>query len=150
MEKTKELFDEWNKQKFFIEKYKNKRKFVNIWEIWIIKIWVNIGSEISKDWFFTRPILIMSNFLWWDLVWVIPFTTQYNSNYSEYLLELENFEKYWLNKKSYLVLNQFKIVSMKRLTRLLNSTKSWKQKVSKEKISEIQEYYIKTVIKKNL
>jgi hypothetical protein len=30
MEKTKEVFEKWNKEKFFIEKYKKKRKFVNI------------------------------------------------------------------------------------------------------------------------
>jgi len=145
MEKTRQLFELWCKEKYFLENFKNKKKFVNIGEIWIIKIGVNIWSEISKDWNFTRPVLIVSNFLWWDLIWIIPFTTQYNKNYKKFLYKLENYEKYWLKKTSYLVLNQFKIVSLKRLTRLVNSTKSWKQKISKEKIKQIKELYKKII-----
>jgi hypothetical protein len=61
--------------------------------------------------------------LWWDLVWIIPFTTQYNKNYDKYLFEFIDYEKYWLSKKSYLILNQFKIMSLKRLDRKLNDTK---------------------------
>jgi len=57
MEKTIELFDSWNKQKKFIEFYKKKIKIVKTWEIWISKVWINIWSEVSKDWEFSRPVL---------------------------------------------------------------------------------------------
>ncbi len=123
MEKTQELFDLWNKEKKFIEFYKKKIKIVKSWEIWISKIWLNIWSEISKDWEFSRPVLVLSTHLWWDLVLVIPFTTKYNENYKKYLYEFNDFEKYWLSEKSYLILNQFKIMSLKRLDRILNNTK---------------------------
>jgi mRNA-degrading endonuclease toxin of MazEF toxin-antitoxin module len=94
---------------------------VKSWEIWIMKIWINIWSEVSKDDNFTRPVLILSNFLWWDLVWIIPFTTKYNKNYDKFLYEFKNYKKYWLNFKSYLLLNQFKTVSIKRLERKINN-----------------------------
>lgn len=122
MEKTKELFDLWNKQKKFVEFYKNKSKPVKIWEIWMTKVWINVWSEISKDWLFSRPVLIISTHLWWDLVWVIPTTTKYKEQYSKFLLEISEYEKYWLDEKSYLLLNQFKIISLKRLDRILNNT----------------------------
>ena len=126
MEKTIELFDTWNKEKKFLEFYKSKWKIVKKWEIWVAKIWINIWSEISKDWEFSRPVLVVKTHLWWDLVWVIPFTSKYSHRYSKYLLEFENFEKYGLSQKSYLILNQFKIISLRRLDRVLNNTvKKW-------------------------
>ena len=68
----------------------------------------------------------MKTHLWWDLVSVVPFTTKYSTRYKKHLYEFKNFEKYWLNEKSYLILNQFKIMSLKRLDRKLNNaTKKW-------------------------
>jgi len=126
MEKTKELFDIWNREKKFLEFYKNKLKIVKKWEIWMTKIWINVWSEISKDWEFSRPVLVMKAHLWWDLVWVIPFTSKYSNRYSKFLLEFEDFEQYGLSQKSYLILNQFKIISLRRLDRILNNTiKKW-------------------------
>jgi len=119
MNKTKSIFDAWNTEKQNINlKWKFKR--IKVWEIWLCKIWVNIWWEISKDWKFSRPVLVTSNKLWWDLVWVIPLTSIYSEFNKKYLLELESYDKYWLDKKSYLILNQFKIISLKRLGRKLN------------------------------
>jgi len=126
MEKTKELFDIWNKEKKFLEFYKNKLKVVKKWELLVTKVWINIWSEISKDWEFSRPVLVLKTHLWWDLVGVIPFTSKYSQRYSKFLLEFEDFEKYGLSQKSYLILNQFKIISLRRLDRVLNNTvKKW-------------------------
>ena len=119
MEKTYELFDSWNLEKKKIE-FHWKLKRVKVGEIWICKIWVNIWWEISKDGRFSRPVLVVSNKLWWDLVAVIPFTTILNENLKQYLFELDDFSRYWLQRKSYLVLNQLKIISLKRLERKLN------------------------------
>jgi len=121
MEKTKDLFDAWNKEKKFLEFYKNKLKIVKRWDIWMTKVWVNIWSEVSKDWEFSRPVLVLKTHLWWDLVAIIPFTTKYSIRYKKYLYEFNDFEKYWLSEKSYLILNQFKIISLRRLDRKLNN-----------------------------
>jgi len=119
MEKTEEVFELWNNEKQKIDlKWKIKR--VKVWEIWLCKIWINIWWEISKDWMFARPVLVVSSKLWWDLVWVIPVTSVNNENSFNYLLEIDNYEKYWLDRKSYLVLNQFKTISLKRFVRKLN------------------------------
>lgn len=119
MEKTKDIFDSWNDEKQKIDlKWKIKR--VKVWEVWLCKIWVNVWWEISKDWRFSRPVLVVSNKLWWDLVWIIPITSIYSENNFNYLLEIENYEKHWLDKRSYLILNQFRIISLKRFGRKLN------------------------------
>ncbi len=121
MKKTKELFSEWNKQKQEIELNWKAFKIVKKWEIWISKIWINIWWENSKDDDFTRPILIVSIWLWWDLIWVLPFSWWYNSNFEKYYFELNNHNKYWLKKESRLLLNQFKVISKKRLLYKINN-----------------------------
>jgi len=119
MQKTEELFELWTKEKQDIEKY-SKIKRVKVWEIWLAKIWVNIWSEISKDWNFLRPVLVIKSYLWWDLVWVIPITTKYNENYSNFLFKVDEYKSYWLKKESYFSLNNFKIISLKRLEFKIN------------------------------
>ena len=119
MKKTKKLFDNWNEEKQIIE-FNGKIKKVKKWEIWVAKIWVNIWSEISKDWKYLRPILVISNHMWWDLVWIIPITTKYNKNYDKFLIEVKNYKKYWLKEKSYFSINNFKTISLKRLKYKIN------------------------------
>lgn len=126
MKKTEELFNYWNKDKQNIEFNWNAYKRVKVWEIWVAKIWVNIWWELSKDGWFFRPVLVVSNFMWWDLIWVIPITTQYNSNYKEFLLKIDNYNNYWLDRESYLCLNQFRTISIKRLSNRLNWFYRWK------------------------
>jgi len=126
MQKTPKLFDQRNKEKKTIEFSKKKRKRVNIGEIWICKIWINIGSEISKDWKHQRPVLIISNYLWWDLVLVTPMTTKYNKNYEKNLFKITDYQKFWLNKQSFCILNQTKTISIKRLIKKINNiTVAW-------------------------
>lgn len=127
MQKTEELFKLWNKEKQDIEKY-SKIKRVKIWEIWLAKIWVNIWSEISKDWKFLRPVLITKNYIWWDLVYVFPISTKYNEKYEKYLLKLIKYNKFWLDYESYILLNQFKSISVKRLVKRLNWFNRWTYK----------------------
>jgi mRNA-degrading endonuclease toxin of MazEF toxin-antitoxin module len=122
MQKTEELFNIWNDEKQKIDFSKKiNRKRVNIGEIWICKIGVNIGSEISKDEKFQRPVLIISNFLGGDLVAILPMSTKFNEKYKEFYLEIENFENYGLNQKTYLLLNHFKTISTKRLVKRINN-----------------------------
>ncbi len=130
MKKTKEEFDLWNEEKKKLEFSSSKIKKVKRWEIWLAKIWINIGSEISKDGAFERPVLVVSNHMWWDLVWIVPITTKYNKNCGQFLLKIQNYEKYWLNKQSYLCLNHFKMISAKRLIFRLNWFYRWNNKKS--------------------
>ncbi len=153
MQKTSSLFESWNKQKQFLEFRKNKPKRVKSWEIWIAQVGVNLGSEISKDGDFSRPVLVISNFLWWDIVWVIPLTTHYNTNFSQFLYPIKNWKKFGLHRESFLCLNQFKTMSTKRLTRQLNGRKNQGKQVpliphwELEKIKD--EIYMKILQKKN-
>ncbi len=126
MEKTENLFDEWNKEKIFIELNNKIKRNAKNGEIWLAKIGINIWWEISKDWKFVRPVLIVSTFMWWDLVWIIPITTKFNDSYAKFLLEILEYEKYWLDKKSYLCLNQFRTISLKRLESRINWFYRWK------------------------
>jgi len=122
MEKTKKLFDDWNDNKKILEFSWKVNKKVQIWEIWVCNIWINIWSEISKDWKFLRPVLIVNNYMWWDLVSIIPITTKFNKNYSSFLLKVKNHYKLWLSKESYFSLNNFKTISKKRLVYKINNT----------------------------
>lgn len=130
MEKTVKLFDDWNDEKKWTDFY-GKRKLVEIWEIWICKIWVNIGSEISKDDKFQRPVLVVSNYLGWDLVGILPMSTQYNEKFAQFILPFDVWTQYWLNKPTNLILNQFKILSSKRLVKLVNNIMVKGQKIQK-------------------
>ncbi|MDQ7022974.1 MAG: type II toxin-antitoxin system PemK/MazF family toxin [Candidatus Gracilibacteria bacterium] len=97
-----------------------KNKKVKRGEIWVAKIGVNIGSEISKDGKYLRPVLVMSNHMGGDLVGIIPITTKYNKNYDKFLIEIRNYQKYGLKEKSYFSINNFKTISLKRLTYKIN------------------------------
>ena len=59
MHKTPELYNIWNEEKKKLELHE-KPKITHIGEIWLMKIGVNIGNEISKDTHFMRPVLIAS------------------------------------------------------------------------------------------
>lgn len=55
----------------------------------------------------------------WDLLLIIPLTSKFNENLKEIYYKID-WNKYGLDKDSYLLLNQFKIISKKRLIRKLN------------------------------
>lgn len=122
MIKTPEIYDIWNEEKKKIQFSKKKRgKRVIRGEIWIAKIGVNIGSELSKDVNFSRPVLVLRDHMGGDLVLIIPMTGEQspiNQNFSELLVE---WKTYGLDKPSYLLYNQIKSISSSRLTRKLNN-----------------------------
>jgi len=119
MEKTKELFLKWWIKKYEIDisitKYKvHKRQF------WLYNIWINIWNEESKDNNFLRPCLIINNYFKWDLILILPLTSKFNEFLKDVYYKIE-WQKYWLDKDSYLLLNQFKVISKKRLIRKIDS-----------------------------
>ncbi len=120
MIKSWSLFDLRNNKKKYIDLRLKSKKLVKKWEIRICNIWVNIGSELSKDGHFQRPILIVNENLWGDLVWTIPFTTKYKKRDDKYLFYIKQRKYFWLNKATYLRLDQYKVVSKKRLIKKIN------------------------------
>ena len=77
---------------------------------------MNLWNEESKQEPFIRPCLIINNYLKWDLILIIPLTTKFNNNLQDIFYKID-WEKYSLDKDSYLLLNQFKVISKKRLIR---------------------------------
>ncbi len=122
MKKTKELFLEWSNKKYEIDSSINKYK-VHKRQFWLYNIWVNIWNEESKDNNFLRPCLILNNYFKWDLILIIPLTSKFNKSLEDVYYKII-WKKYWLNKDSYLLLNQFKVISKKRLIRKIDS--DWK------------------------
>lgn len=130
MEKTKELFLQRSEQKREIQDSLHKR-FVEAGEIWLGKVWVNIWSEISKDGDFIRPFLILKTWIWWDLATVVPFTTKYNENFAHQVIYFPEWKLYGLKHPSYLILNQVKTISIKRLISKLNNKKNTQWSIKK-------------------
>jgi mRNA-degrading endonuclease toxin of MazEF toxin-antitoxin module len=86
------------------------------------KVWVNLGTEISKDAPYMRPCIILSQKLWWDLVFVIPLTSKYSGQ--EYARPLIDAHIYGLLEDSRYLLNQVRTISIKRLVFKCNDKKN--------------------------
>jgi len=119
---NKEEFIDWWIKKYEINK-SNKKHFVKKRQFWLYNIWLNLGNEESKEKPYLRPCLVLNNYFKWDLILVLPLTSKFNENLSEIYYKLD-WKKYWLDKDSYLLLNQFKVISKKRLIRKID--KDWK------------------------
>ena len=119
---NKETYNKWNDKKFELQNSKIKH-IVKKRQFWLYYIWVNLWNEESKEKPFLRPCLIINNYLKWDLILIIPLTTKYNKNLESIYYKLE-WGKYWLDKSSYLLLNQFKVISKKRLIRKIENKNS--------------------------
>lgn len=61
MEKTENIFDQWNNKKKIIEK-QISHKIVKKRQIWLYYVGVNLGNEESKDSPFIRPCLVINNY----------------------------------------------------------------------------------------
>lgn len=118
MKKNDKIFDLWNNKKKNIEKEISK-KIVKKRQIRLYYVWINVWNEESKDNPFIRPCLIVNNYFRWDLVLIVPMTTKTNRNLKDIYYQID-WMKYWLNKTSYALCNQIKVISKKRLIRKLN------------------------------
>lgn len=118
MEKSKDIFCDWNLCKINLEN-NNIKHIVKKRQFWLFYVWVNLWNEESKISLFIRPWLVVNNFMKWDLLLIVPLTSKFNENLKDIYYKID-WNIYWLNKDSYLLLNQFKIISKKRLIRKLN------------------------------
>lgn len=117
---SKKSFQDWCEKKIWIHSNQWK-KIVENWEFWIFNLGVNIWWEISVDDPFLRAWLVLNSKIPWDLVLIIPLSSKiWNSFIKEkFYKKVVDFEKFWLDQESYFVLNQFKIISKKRLVKNL-------------------------------
>ncbi len=120
MQNTEELLDLWNIQKKNIEFTSVIKKMPIVWEFWWYFEWVNIGSEISKNWKFMRPCLVLKNDTWNWLVLVAPITSKWYEWMQKWYIEIHNYERYWLVSLR-ILLNQIKLIDRKRFIQKTSS-----------------------------
>jgi mRNA-degrading endonuclease toxin of MazEF toxin-antitoxin module len=117
MKKTIKLFDLWNEQKKNIEFWKSTIIDARVWEFWWYWEGVNVWNEISKDGLFKRVCLILENNLENWLYLVAPITTKYHHRMRAWYVPIDNRKKYSL-KKSYIILNQIKLIDKRRISHI--------------------------------
>lgn len=121
-------FDEWNSVKKVLEKDIENFLQINERELWWCSLGINLGDEEDgKDDNFERPVLIIKKFNN-RIIWVLPLSTQ-SGNLKYY------FSINYKNIKSYVILSQLRLVSVKRLKRMLG-------KLSPKQFSEIKQKII--------
>ena len=122
-------FDSWNKKKKIIDQ-KNipDGMFFNEREIWWGSLGVNIGYEQDgKNDNFERPLLIVKKFNR-SIVWILPLTTIAKENKFHYKLK---------SSGSYVILSQVRLISTKRLLRLVETINESEFKEITIKIKEL-------------
>lgn len=112
-------FDLWNNNKKTLEIRDTSKIICKKRQIWLCKIGENIGNEISKNKPFLRPVIIINSFIGGDLILIFPLTKKFNENFKKFLYKIEKTKG--LNYDSYVLLNQIKTISKKRLIkRIIN------------------------------
>ncbi|OGI95324.1 hypothetical protein A2917_02040 [Candidatus Nomurabacteria bacterium RIFCSPLOWO2_01_FULL_42_17] len=109
----KKDFDKWNEKKKYIDQKEiSDGIFFNEREIWWGSLGLNIGYEQDgKNENFERPLLIIRKFNR-DIVWVLPLTTIAKNNKFHYKLK---------SSGSFVILSQVRLLSTKRLLRLIET-----------------------------
>ncbi|OGM05289.1 hypothetical protein A2124_03845 [Candidatus Woesebacteria bacterium GWB1_37_5] len=109
----KKDFDKWNEKKKYIDQKEiSGGMFFNEREIWWGSLGLNIGYEQDgKNENFERPLLIIRKFNR-DIVWVLPLTTIAKNNKFHYKLK---------SSGSFVILSQVRLLSTKRLLRLVET-----------------------------
>lgn len=147
MEKADIVFDLWNTDKKKLQK-NEKTLEPNVWEIWMYKVWVNLGNEISREEPFMRPCVVLNNFVGWDLILVAPLTSKKHNGRFE--IELHEYVSCWLSQASYVLINQIKPISKKRLVYKINARKLWTERVKlvwKSVLEQIKLAYVTKILK---
>ena len=138
-----EEFVKWIKLKVRIHISDNTLLSYKIREIWWANIGLNIGSEQNgKNENFDRPVLVLRKF-GQDIFWAIPLTSNKKKKTSyhrfTYVSYSENIEGDLIkeNKTGFLVLNQLKAMSSKRLIRKVGVIPEDEFKKIKNKIKKM-------------
>ncbi len=108
MEKSKEIFDQWNNEKKHIDGL-SLCVFAKPRDVCYIKLGYNIWFEENGKREFLRPVLIINKI--GSLYFVIPLTSKVKDNRYHYKLVSVLFN----NKYSFLILSQGRIIDGRRL-----------------------------------
>lgn len=105
-------FDEWNKEKQYLEKSGHENLIFREREIWWCSLGKNIGSEQDgKNKLFERPVLVFKKFN--DrLCWILPLSSRPKEGVYYHILKHGE-------KEFTVILSQLRLVSIKRFRRLL-------------------------------
>jgi mRNA-degrading endonuclease toxin of MazEF toxin-antitoxin module len=112
-------FDKWNKTKQVVDSNQPVSKLINEREIWWCNLGLNIGDEQNGKYpNYERPVLITKKFNN-KLCVVLPLSS--NSGNKNFYKEI-----FYKNRVGYVIISQIRIISTKRLSRLIDQL-DWKQ-----------------------
>lgn len=119
MQKTPEKYDLWNEKSKALEFSDTEIYECRVGQVLRYYEGMNIGNEISKDENFKRPCLILHKRLYNGLVMIAPITSKYHHWLDRFLIPIANYQVFWL-KESWIIINQVKLISPKRLIWVLH------------------------------
>ena len=108
-----EKFDKWNGEKKIIHQKINDEVYVNVREIWYIKMGINIWFEENGKTEFLRPVLVVKKV--WNLFFTVALTSQWkDNNYFYYKFQEISLKNPKYKDSSYAILSQVKTTDKKR------------------------------------
>lgn len=122
MNKTPEIYDQWNEQKKKVEFRLWNVAYVDVWDIRRYYEWVNIGNELSKDGLFLRPCIVLQNNMNNGLVCIAALTTKFKEYTNSGSIDIIHTDKYWL-KPSRVLINQIRHIDKKRFKKRISLQK---------------------------
>jgi len=123
-------FDRWNEIKKSINDRENT-PFFHEREVWWCSLGLNIGYEQDGGEKFERPVLVVKKFNT-DVLWILPLTMSEKRN--KYYFSIPNREG------SAIVLSQLRLISAKRLERLMYKLSKGQ---FKKILAEVQQFFPK-------
>ena len=106
------LFDTWNEEKKNTNKKERVEKYPKPREIWLTKMWLNVGFEQNWKDKFTRPVLILKKV--WSLYFCAALSTKNKKSFFYKKLRTTNFIKGFETEHSMLIISQAKNFDKKR------------------------------------
>lgn len=108
-------FDDWNDNKKAIHFNLWNELFINVRDIWFVKLWVNIWFEENWKKEFKRPVLVLKKV--WNLFFVVPLTSKWkieNKFYHKLKTSVFNEKNQKHKDESFCILSQVKVIDKKR------------------------------------
>lgn len=126
MQRTKEIYDEWNETKkeihFQVDKNTKDSEdfYVNEREIWYVRLWINIGFEENGKKNFLRPVLVIKKI--GNVFFVVAMTSKgkdKNRFYHKMVNTIFNEKNRKYKDSSYVILSQVRVIDKKRFTEVM-------------------------------
>lgn len=131
-------FLEWFHQKLEIHfQRKSPNMIMNIWDIFDVELWINVGSELNK----TRPCVVVSKAVFnkWNTLIIVPIRSlKKDSKIWSVSFEIQ-IEETGLFKKSYVTPINIQEISKKRLLKKKWKMQKWDIQKLKKALASIFE-----------